>query len=324
MKIKIYFLVIPCFLLSNQFDNFKKNENQIISILTENDAYFEPFIKSDKYYTAGHYISYVSSEYENIFLNKIALLSYLYDNNYSRFNITLNQEIYTPASKYTIPPPKNDALYGAAFFVTFGVINRTRNLMEQISLDIGFVGPWALGKQIQNGIHKITNNRSSLGWDYQIKNEFLLNLNYGLIYRWTFIEDFFDILPQANIFLGNSYTAISAGARMRIGYGIKNDFGIQKYKSKISQIIVEDGLKIYALVGINGSIVGRNIFIEGNTFGGVKSNLKLNRFLYEYELGLMIGYKYISLSYLYTRSSKAFKTQNDLHSYGSIRLEISF
>ena len=304
--------------------DFKKDKHHILSVVSENDFYFEDFIRSDKYYTAGHYLSYTSKELDDSFLNKIKLFSYFSRHSFARLNVSLSQEIYTPANKSATKPSSDDMLYGAAVIVSFSSINRTKNFMEQLGIDMGLAGPLALGEQIQNSVHKLTDKNPSRGWDTQIKNEFLLNLHYGMIYSVKLIDNVADILPQGQIFLGNAYTAISAGARLRIGYGIKNDFGIQKYKSKMSQVMVDNGLKIYALAGVNGSLVGRDIFIEGNTFKGVKSHLNLERTLYEYVLGVAIGYKNISLSYLFTRGSKKFKEQDEFHSYGSLRLDMSF
>ena len=198
--------------------------------------------------------------------------------------------------------------------------------MEQFSLDIGLVGPKAFGKQVQNGVHRLTNNGEAKGWDYHgLKSEILVNLHYGFIYRWVFIEDFFDVLPQFQISLGNAYTALNVGARFRVGYGIRNDFGLQKLKSRFAQNIVDDGLKIYAVFGINGSIVGRDMFVEGNTGKNApKSGVKLNRFLYEIEFGAMIGWKYLSFGYIWSNESLRFKGQNGHHKYGSLRLEIMF
>lgn len=329
LQIATFALVAQTTLLCG--DDFMPNNNHSINIITENDAYFEPFIKSDEYYTAGHYISYLSPEFAESPLNYLALFSHLYPKHFTRFQIALKQELHTPDKKYDYDfyAPKDDILFGAGLYANIAFLSRTQDFMEQISFDIGAVGAVALGKQTQNTIHKWTKNREALGWDYGIKNEILLNLHYGLIWRWVFIEDFFDVLPSFQISLGNALTAINAGARFRIGYGIKNDFGIQKLKSLFAQNIVGDGLKIYAIFGINGSIVGRDMFIEGNTAfftgnKGVQSNVKINRFLYEIEAGFMIGYKYFSMGYIWTNQAKRFKEQNRYHKYGSIRIEIMF
>ena len=322
-----YFFALTLHLL--HANEFTPNKNHAINIVSENDAYFEPFIRSDEYYTAGHFVSYLSPEFADSWINKIAGFAHLYDKHFTRFFVSINQQIYTPENKYIYDdgttPLKNDILFGAGLYANLSFVSRTRDFMEQFSLDIGVVGPLALGKEVQNGLHKITNKDIARGWDYfGLKNEALINLHYGLIWRWVFIEDFFDVLPHFQISLGNAYTAANAGARFRVGYGIRNDFGFQKLKSRFAQNIADDGLKIYAVFGINGSVVGRDMFIQGNSFGGAKSGVKLNHFLYEIEFGAMIGWKYLSFGYIYTAESKRFKEQKWQHEYGSIRLEIMF
>lgn len=329
LRIATFALITQTTLLCN--DDFTPNTNHSINIVTENDAYFEPFIKSDGYYTAGHYISYLSPEFAESPLNLLAGFSHFYDKHFTRFQIALKQELHTPNNKYSydFSAPKDDILFGAGLYANVAFLSRSRDFMEQISFDIGVMGDYALGKQTQNTIHKWTKNREALGWDFGLKNEILLNLHYGLIWRWVFIEDFFDVLPSFQLSLGNARTGINAGARFRLGYGLKNDFGYQKLESIFSQNVVGDGLKIYAMFGINGSIVGRDAFIEGNTAfltgnKGVQSSVRINHYIYEIEAGFMIGYKYFSIGYLWSNQSKRFKQQNHYHKYGSIRLEIMF
>ncbi len=309
-------------------ESFEPNTNHSITIVSENDAYFEPFIKSDEYYTAGHYISYLSPEFADSWVNKIAGFAHIYNKHFSRFSVALKQEIYTPENKYIydFTPPTNDILFGAALYANLSFISRTRDFMEQFSLDIGVVGPYAFGKEVQNGVHRITHNREALGWNVgALKNEVLVNLHYGFIWRWVFIEDFFDVLPQFQISLGNAYTAASASIKFRVGYGIKNDFGAQKLKSRFVQNIAGDGLKIYAVFGLGGSAVGRDIFVEGNIGKNApKSPVTINRFLYEIEVGAMIGWKYLSFGYIWSNESPRFREQKWHHKYGSLRLEIMF
>ncbi len=308
-------------------ESFKINPNHSISIATENDVYFEPFVNTDRFYTAGHSISYLSPEYADSWLNNVAIFSHLYGKNFARFGVKLTQELYTPDDKYKydFTPPTRDILFGAALYASAEFISRTRDFAEQISLDLGVIGPLALGRQAQNGIHKLTNNRQARGWDYQLKNEPLVNLHYGIIYRWVFIEDFFDILPWASFSLGNANVSISAGAKMRIGYGLRNDFGYQKVKSRFAQIIADDGFKIYAFFGAQGSLVGRDIFIEGNTGkNGRKSSVRIKHELYAFEAGAMVGYKYFSIGYVWSNESPRFKEQRGQHKYGSLRIEIMF
>ncbi|MGX2983249.1 lipid A deacylase LpxR family protein [Helicobacter sp. 23-1045] len=322
---KIFFAFLFVLNLTHA-DEFTPNKNHAINVVSENDAYFEPFIRSDEYYTAGHFVSYLSPEFADSWINKIAGFAHLYDKHFTRFFLSLNQELHTPSkANYDSVVANDDLLFGAGLYANLSFVSRTRDFMEQFSIDLGVAGPLALGKETQSAIHALTNNRIYKGWDYRaLKNEFLFNFHYGFIWRWVFIEDFFDVLPHFQISLGNARTAINAGAKFRLGYGIKNDFGLQKLHSKIAQNIADDGLKVYVFFGASGSIVGRDMFIEGNTFGGAKSGVKLERFLYEAELGAMIGWKYVSLGYVWSNQSKRFREQKWQHKYGSIRLEIMF
>ena len=330
---KIFFAFLFVLTLTHA-NEFAPNKNHAINIVTENDAYFEPFIKSDKYYTGGHYVSYLSPEFAQSWLNKIAGFAHLYDRHFTRFAVALKQELYTPNKPrdYDFTAPSNDILFGAGLYGSLAIISRTRDFMEQFSLDIGVVGPLAYGKETQNLIHKATKNPIYRGWDAPngtLKNEVLINLHYGLIWRWVFIEDFFDVLPSVQISLGNALTAANVGIKFRIGYGIKNDFGLQKLRSRFAQNIISDGLKVYVFFGASGSAVARDMFVQGNTSAltrgaGVKSGVKLNRFLYEIELGAMVGWKYLSFGYVWSNESKRFREQNGHHKYGSLRLEIMF
>ncbi len=317
----ILFFIFPLILFSNELI---KRDKQILSLITENDAYFEPFIKSDRYYTAGHYLSYTSKEFDDSFMNKIAVFSHFYDKSLSSFSVSLNQEIYTPEDKHRIPLKKDDALFGGYLYANITISNRADEFLEQIGFDIGVVGPYALGRQVQNGVHKITNNRQVEGWKYQIKNEFIMNFYYNIIYRLNLFDNIFDISPNFLLSLGNANIYADAGIKLRIGYGLNNDFAIPSVRNRIVSNTIEDGFRIYLLGGLKYKFVGRNIFLEGNTIRGVKGNLSLNRMIYEMEIGALIGYKNFAISYLFTNRQKEFKTQSTNHTYGSIRFEISF
>lgn len=299
-------------------------EKHHIALSSDNDAYFEP-TNYDRYYTAGHNLSYTSKEWINSPLRHVAILSRFADERASAFRISLGQEIYTPSDRSSLQPPSNDAPYGGYLYLNTMIQNRTYNFVEQLELNLGMVGKDALGKEAQEWIHKLINLYSLAGWNSQIKNEFILNLYYKAIYRLDIIPNIFDVLPYGVIALGNAYTHAELGMRMRIGYGLHGDFGIQKATSNhIGTTSLNDNFRFYIIGGISERFVGRNIFIQGNTIGGVQTSLDMNRFVYEAELGALIAWKGISLSYMYSYRQKEFSTQLLDSNYATLRLEISF
>lgn len=327
---RLVLIAVVCVLqISLSAQEFITNKNQSINLISDNDSYIDmlkPNVLSDKYYTAGQYLSYLSQEFQHSPINEFALLSRLYGDYFSRFSVAIKQEMHTPKdrnyNKFT--PQSDDILFGATLYANAAILNRTPDFMEQISLDIGVSGPYAFGKEVQNFVHRITKNPIITGWDYAaLKNEIIANLHYGMIYKVRIFDDYIDALPQFQLSLGNALISANFGIKLRIGGGLSNDFGLSKLKSRFHQNIISDALKIYGVIGVNKSVVWRDIFIDGNTFKH-NSGVKANRFVDEFEIGAMIGYKHFSLGYLFTQESKRFKEQKAGHKYGSFVMEFVF
>ncbi|GAB0173289.1 lipid A deacylase LpxR family protein [Helicobacter trogontum] len=296
-----------------------------IALSSDNDVYFEP-TNYDRYYTAGHNLSYTSKEWQNSPLQSLALFSRLFKKDLaSSFSIGLGQEIYTPAARFAVHPPADDAPYAGYLYLNTMIQNRTSNFLEQLELNIGMVGKAALGKEAQDLIHTLVHYYPLAGWDHQIKNEFILNAYYKAMYRVDIVPNIFDILPYGVIALGNANTHLELGAKMRIGYGLHGDFGIQKATSNhIGTTSLNDNPRFYVMLGIAERFIGRNIFIQGNSFGGFQTELDMARLMYEAEIGALIAWKGISLAYVYSYKQKEFSTQLLDSNYATLRLEISF
>lgn len=297
---------------------------QSISLHTENDAYFSP-TDFDRYYTAGTNITYTSKAFSDSKLKYIGIFSLLQDSLSSSFSIGISQEIYTPDNKTNIIPPKGDALYGGYLYGNIGIQHHTNNIFESLSIDIGVVGRHSFAKQTQDMVHNILNFRTAGGWDSQIKNEIIVNLYHKLLYRFALLHNIIELLPYSEIALGNAYTHLGVGLNLRLGYGLQHDFGITKVRSSnIGSTSLGNGFRFYIVGGINDRVIGNNIFLQGNTPNGIINPLVLRRFVYEANMGILIGYAGWSISYLYAYRQKEFTTQKAPISYGSIRLEIGF
>ena len=145
------------------------------------------------------------------------------------------------------------------------------------------------------------------------------------MYRFDIISNIFDILPYGVIALGNANTHLELGAKMRVGYGLHGDFGIQKATSNhIGSMSLNDDFRFYVTLGIAERFVGRNMFIQGNSFGGFQTQLDMARCVYEAEIGALIAWKGISLAYMYSYKQKEFREQLLDSNYATLRLEISF
>ena len=296
---------------------------QSLSLHTENDVYFPP-TDYDRYYTAGHSLSYTSMDFENSFLDYIGLLSFTWNEKLAKFSVSISQEIHTPDSKTKNPAPKGDGLYGGYLYATLGVHHYNDYFLESLSLELGVVGPWSFAQQTQNFIHSLLKLYKMPGWDTQIQNEFIFNLYHRFMYRFSIVDNVLELLPYSELALGNAHIYAGIGLNLRIGYGLREDFGITKVRTSNVGITTGRGFRFYILAGINERIIGRNIMIEGNSFGGKRSDLEIKRFVYEASLGALIGYYGFGLSYVYSFRQEEFATQKAPFGYGSIRLEVAF
>lgn len=297
-----------------------------IGLISQNDAYFDSVI--DRYYTAGQGILYSSPEGEYGLLDKIGFIK-----GNTSFSVALNQSIYTPVDKFALAPKIGDHPYAGYLNLGFALHHRTQNTLESIGVRLGVSGKYAYGKEAQNGIHSIMGLRLSNGWDTQVGDEIILNLSYELAYRYFLLEsEHFDIdvIPSLELAFGNANTFAKLGGMLRAGYNTKTTFLPQGIAGEnwgfSSGRVYSDGLGIYGFVGMYGSYVGHNLFIEGNVFG--KSpypiSTELEHFVGSVVGGFSIVSGIMSFTYQVIYTSKEFKAQDGAHGVGSFAFSCSF
>jgi hypothetical protein len=198
--------------------------------------------------------------------------------------IILGQNIFTPEDHEISNPSLNDRPY-AGWLYTGLNFNQDLDGKQLTSLELlaGIVGPWALGRQVQNGVHSIFGIDLVRGWNHQLSNEFgfavtwerkcRFNHELGNGYSW-------EIIPDAGITAGNVYTFGEIGALVRWGRGLKADWGpemiLPRYTGTSSFSAARGGVQFgwNLFIGTQGRVVARNIFLDGNTFQNSRSVVK--------------------------------------------------
>ena len=305
-------------------DELVPHQKSFFSILSDNDAYVNQYI--DRYYTTGTTFSFTSKEYD-LSQKWLRFLSYKYDDaKLSRYDIAIHQDIYTPVSRLAQVDSK-DHPYAGFLSLDFMLSNRRKNSLENLKLQLGVVGPLAMAQSVQKLVHVVTNNPIFYGWDQQIKNEFIVNFHYEYIYKYDLLDTPYfgmDILPALKVALGNANTFLGAGGRIRMGYNLHSDFGVDKINTSfMGSKPFNDDFSLYVFGGVLGSYVARDMFIQGNSFGN-PTELDLMHFLYDVELGIALLYKGFRFSYVVTHQSKQFIEQPKGHNIGSIMLNFAF
>ncbi len=173
------------------------------------------FGSSDEYYTQGMNLEFVAPVLENNPLAKLLIVS---KENTNRYGIAIEHNAYTPTSISS-----NEILYGDRPFAasllikTFGVSNNiTKHYRVSSAFSLGMIGKVAGAYQIQKTIHRWINDTDPQGWQYQIKNDLIINYELGLENN-LIHSNYFVMNSYSGVRLGTLNTKLSAGATLLIG-----------------------------------------------------------------------------------------------------------
>jgi hypothetical protein len=240
----------------------------------------------DRHYTNGAALSYTTSQLKpDSFLsapiqflgNSTFLFNRSIPNTDDRFEWTiLGQNMFTPQNHNVRNPSLNDRPYAAWLYTSGSFIQNTDDkVLTSLDFQLGVVGPWALGRQVQNNYHVITGLNPARGWYYQLNNQFGFTTSWER--RWRFYHDLdnayaWEIIPNVGITLGNVMTYAKVGGLIRWGRGLKSDWGpnlVHPGYSGTSYFAAKRagtdwGYSIYA--GVQGRVVALNVFLDGNNF----------------------------------------------------------
>ena len=305
-KVFTFILVLSLSLFANQL---KLKEAHFI---TENDADF----RQDNDYTFGSEIG--------------ALFAFTDERNSSQhdfISFTYDWQIYTPEDLKNPDIIEDDRPYAGYQYIKTSLHRADLEQLQTVSFQIGFIGPDTKMQQVQNGVHSVIGSPYANGWDHQLENELIVQLNYS--YR-KFID--LDkkgvLLPEVGFELGNASIKGYGMLLYRYGNDIRSDFGstlmdnTDYYKIPRKKLMKQKWR--YALqLSLKTNFIARDIFLDGNTFRTSHSVEKEN-FTAEIGYGVDIGYKRWSFGYLRKHLSKEFKTQNRYHSYGSLIISYQY
>jgi lipid A 3-O-deacylase len=246
------------------------------------------------------------------------------------------QSIFTPEDRLRVPPDPNDRPYAGWLYGGVSLYRETDRTLDRGTLTLGLIGPGAGARRVQNGWHEITNPfvgaPEVLGWSYQLENE------PGIVFseerKWRFatapggIEA--DILPEANVALGNIFTYAGAGAMVRVGQRLRADWGQPRVQPALSgsDFVNRDGFAghsyaWYLFAGTEARLVARNIFLDGNTFEDGPSVDK-KPLVVDFTAGVAVVGDAFRLGASYTYRTHEFDGQNGRDDFVALNLSVQF
>jgi Uncharacterized protein conserved in bacteria len=341
-------------------DEVKRRDYYSLTIYSENDLYVTG-TSTDRYYTTGQKATVVSEElegFEEWFRQRWAqVLAEMATRKAGRNTqvrqmpqdpgprmarseqptqyrvaLTLGHNIYTPEDIKNPEPIDDDRPYAAWLYV--GVALQARSTLEgtwaKLSVwhvDLGMVGPAAIGKEVQDFVHDhISGSPRAQGWAHQLKNEPGLNFVYQHKIRWSPEASEkgrnFDAIGHAGFSLGNVATFANAGFTLRGGFHLPDDFGNDLIRpgSETSQVGGHaPAWGLHAFAGADVRAVGRDIFLDGNTFRESRSIAK-EGVVANYSFGVTANFRGWVLTVAQVFRTPEFKAQRGPQVYGAVTL----
>lgn len=255
------------------------------TILEENDSLY---FNTDKHYTQGLRISTLSPLLTENWANDVfdfigAVPTVFAGQGRRRVAFLAGQSIFTPKNIEIRPPDPHDRPYAGWLYGGISFLQENGGTaLENLEIDLGIVGPGALGKQAQNDFHQLIGAHQAEGWSDQLQHEVGGVLSYErlwhvpisyLSYKDPSGEvDGVDIVPQIGGSGGNIFTYGEIGALLRVGRHLEADYGQVRVRPALSgtdyfnPAAFDNDWGYYLFAGVQGRAVARNIFLDGNTF----------------------------------------------------------
>ena len=305
----------------------------ILEVDEENDW----FAGTDRHYTQGARMVYLGAErsaeqgwtagWPAIVIRPAAV----------RWGAELGQSIYTPENLAARLPVNYDRpyagwLYAGAVLQRRGTTAGGLPAWENIRLQLGVIGPASLAEAQQELAHFIGGFQKAYGWANQLHNEPGLALKVQRAWRlapWKGLADNVDVIPHAGGSLGNVDTSLRAGALLRLGWRLPDDFGVQTIDSLAlsaggrSASAADRTRSCYFFGGIEGRAVAYNAFLDGDLFQNSQSVDK-RPFVFELKTGLAIQWNRVDLAFSLVFRSEEFVGQNRWDDFGAIVLQWNF
>lgn len=347
MKCSTYLLSFP-FLLLGLLTSFaargQSNEPWSFNFFLENDL----FANTDLNYTNGIRLSTISPDLKNFedpngqkypWVEKLNdLLTFVHpspanpgnDTVHQNMVISLGQLMFTPRDKQRVTLDPNDRPYAGYLYLGLGYHARTQDTLHSTEFNFGVVGPAALARQAQNLVHDIGGWERFEGWDNQLKNEPAFQLVFerkhreGLVQMQDLDGLQMELISHWGASLGNVASYVNAGAELRIGWDLPDDFGTSTLRpggdnNTPGLVAGKSDFRVHGFLVTDARLIANNIFLDGNYFRS-SHGVQRKDVVADVAVGIAGRWDRLRFSYAHIYRTKEFSGQQKAQLYGSLSL----
>jgi len=280
---------------------------------TENDLYIDP--EQDRYYTNGLILQIRHAFKQDTTTGNI----------YKRIlELETGHKLFSPYSAKAPNPALHDRPFTGYLFVgaSYNLFYKNESLLK-LSAQIGTIGPRAKGRELHEGYHKMLKIYPALGWDYQLNNEYGLNLaaDYNkLVYRLPNKKA--DLIANSAALLGNTFSGANLGFTLRFGLinAINQSVSFNSRISNNNKANPRPKKEIFLFAKPLINYVAYDATIEGGLFRSDKGPITFNAkpWVYSLQSGISFAAARWSASYVLTNKSKDVESTAKSYRYASL------
>lgn len=266
-RAQIIFLLLSAIQITG-YGQQPQTYRHLLRAYDDNDIINLPGKGTDRGYSNGTRLDYffINNKPSLFFLNRI--MPKAGDSSINTFGFSLMQVIYTPKNVLKRIPDRNDYAYAGGLYATHSLLssNLIKKYSWQTEIMLGIMGPASLAKQTQWQAHKMVGIIRPIGWDYQLKNDLLLNVSVAAEKELMRIGHVVEGIGGAQAFVGTAMNGASLYTLLRIGKmtpyfnGYISQFSTPKSNSSRWQV--------YAIVRPAVDLALTHALIDGGVFNG--------------------------------------------------------
>lgn len=208
--------------------------------------------------------------------------------------------------------------------------------LDTVQLTLGLVGESSLAEPIQKEVHRVTQTDIPKGWDNQLKEEFIFNLDlvharrFLAVKKSRFFGMDFDVDWRASGGFGNLFTYGSVGIGMRFGWNLIRGWEIPPTGNRAISNNFHDyrdapDYSFYFYSIVEGFAIAHAIFLDGNTIHDSRHTVTRVPFQSKAALGVVFKANNFVYRFSYIRTTRVFReAKEDFEQAGVIDIAYIF